>query len=73
MMGYYDLVSKAIVHFETYGSAINVTAINVAGNPIKVREVCGLSQNAVWGRGRRIFLRTVIFVMAISLRTANII
>jgi hypothetical protein len=31
------------------------------------------SQNSVWGGGRRILLRTVIFVMVISLRTANII
>ena len=31
------------------------------------------SQNSVWGVSRRILLRTVIFVMVISLRTANII
>ena len=31
------------------------------------------SQNSMWGGGRRILLRTVIFVMVISLRTANIV
>jgi hypothetical protein len=37
--------------FSTYGSAINVTAINIMENPSdKVRAVCGFSQNSVWGR-----------------------
>jgi hypothetical protein len=61
--------------FWIYGPAINVTAID------KVRAVCVFfcflffvfpSEFSVgWGRG--ILLRTVIFVMVISLRTANII
>jgi hypothetical protein len=55
--------------FCTYGSAINVTvinvmAINVTGNSIdKVRAVCGLSLLGFnMGSGRGIFLGTAILL-----------
>jgi hypothetical protein len=43
------------------------------GNSSKVREVCDLSWDLVQGRAGEFFPRTVIFVMAIFLRTANLV
>ena len=66
MVGYYDLVSKAIVHFELMGQSQLLTSQGTLESSGKfvvfVRIQCGVG-------GRRI----ANLVMVISLRTANIV
>ena len=70
MVGYYDLVSKVIVHFELMGHSQLLTSQGILARSgwfvVFLRIQYGVG-------GRKILLRTIIFVMVISLRTANII
>jgi hypothetical protein len=72
MVGYYDLVSKVIVHFELMGQLLTPQLL-------MSQEILARSRWFVvflriqCGAGSRILLRTVTFVMVISLRTVNII
>ena len=70
MVGYYDLVSKAIVHFELMGQSQLLTSQGILARSgwfvVFLRIQYGVG-------GRKILLRTIIFVMVSSLRTANII
>ena len=69
MVGYYDLVSKVIVHFELMDQPLTSRLLMSGKFSQQFRVVCGLCQNSVWGGGWRI----ANLVMVISLRTANIV
>ena len=74
MVGYYDLVSKVIVHFELMGQLLTSQLLTSQGI-LATRSgwfVFFFSEFSV-GQGRGIFLGTANLVMVISLRTANII
>ena len=63
MVGYYDLVSKAVVHFEFMGQLL-MSQLLTSQLSTKSGWFVFFSEFSVgWGRG--IFLKTVIFVVVI--------
>ena len=71
MVGYYDLVSKVIVHFELMGQLL--TSQLLTSGEFSQQGQGGLWSLSEFSIGRGAHRRIANLVMVISLRTANII